>query len=411
MSLYLRLAWRNFWRHRRRTLIVMLAIGLTIAMMIMYDGTIAGFNQAIYANAIRVMGGNIQVHAAGYRAKEDENPLLPLTREEEIIKAALAQPQVEAASLRIQTTGLATSPEGAFAVSIVGIEPEKEQPVSLLADPKNIPEGRFLTSTDGDAVFIGLGLSKAMNIKTGDRFTLTGKDTNDQMRKRTMTVVGIYSLGMGEIEKRSIYISLAEAQDLYGLSGQSTEVVITLKRLGEESSVVKALTPQLPESEVESWEKSYPELQMAISTKGAAMDVFSVIMLFIAGIGILNLLMMAVFERTREIGILGALGMKPRQITWLFLLEGSFMALMGVGLGVALGVLFNFVLMQIGLDYSAFASMTEYTALINGRIYPSLGLEKLPMRAITALVVSLIASYYPATQAARHEPAQALHFV
>jgi ABC-type lipoprotein release transport system permease subunit len=411
MRLYLRLAWRNIWRHRRRTMIVMLAIGLTIAMMIMYDGLIAGFNQAIYANAIRVMGGNIQVHAAGFRAKEDENPLMPLTAEDTIVKAALAQPKVEAASRRIVTGGLATSPEGAFAVSIIGVEPEKEQPVSLLADPKNIPEGRYLTATDADMVFIGRGLSKAMGIKTGDRFTLTGKDIHDQMRKRTVTVVGIYDLGMGEIEKHSVYLSLAEAQDLYGLSGQSTEVVITLKRLGEEPAVVSALAPQLPGSEVESWEKSYPELQAAITTKGGAMNVFSVIMLFIAGIGILNLLMMAVFERTREIGILGALGMKPNQITWLFLLEGAFMAVMGIALGVGLGVLFNVALMQVGLDYSKFASVTEYTALINGRIYPSLGLEQLPGRAITALIISMLASYYPATQAARHEPAQALHFV
>ena len=90
MTLYLRLAWRNIWRHRRRTVIIVLAMGLSLAMMMMYDGLMDGFNNAIAANAVRVLGGNIQVHAAGYRAKVDSNPLLPLADDASVVKAALA---------------------------------------------------------------------------------------------------------------------------------------------------------------------------------------------------------------------------------------------------------------------------------------------------------------------------------
>ena len=103
MTLYLRLAWRNIWRHRRRTVIIVLAMGLSLAMMMMYDGLLDGFNNAIAANAVRVLGGNIQVHAEGYRAKVDSNPLLPLADDAAVVKAALAQPDVIAASRRIQT--------------------------------------------------------------------------------------------------------------------------------------------------------------------------------------------------------------------------------------------------------------------------------------------------------------------
>src|SRR5688572_25387382 len=97
MNLYLRLAWRNIWRHRRRTIIIVLAMGLSLAMMMFYDGLIDGFNQAIAGNAVRVLGGNIQVHAEGYREKVDSNPLLPLTDDSAIVKAALTQPNVIAA--------------------------------------------------------------------------------------------------------------------------------------------------------------------------------------------------------------------------------------------------------------------------------------------------------------------------
>lgn len=409
MRLYFRLAWRNIWRHSRRTLVVILSIGMTLALMMFYDGFVAGFEQAIYANAVRVLGGNIQVHAEGYRAKAEQTQLLPLENDQAVIDAALLHPQVLAASRRINTGGMASNREGAFPVSIVGIEPEKEETVSLLA--QNIVDGRYLTAADQDVIFIGKGLADAMDVAVGDRVTLVGRATHEQMRSRTMTVSGIYDLGMRDIEKRSIYIALGEAQDLYNLTGQSTEVVISLQKLGEEPGVMHGIRLAVPGYEITSWETNFPEMEAALSTKGGVMNIFSVIILLIAGIGILNLLLMAVYERTREIGVLGALGMKPRQISLLFLLEGGMMGIVGVVFGVALGLLITFTVGKIGFDFSAFANMTEYTALISERVYPTLGLEKLPMRITTTLIISVLASFYPAREASQSEPAAALHYV
>ncbi len=409
MSLYLRLAWRNIWRHRRRTLIVVLAIGMTLWLMMMYDGLIGGFQQAIYGNAIKVLGGNIQIHAIGYQDKAAQNPLLPLPDDQAAVKAALAQPQVTAASRRIVTGGLASSQEGAFAVSIDGVEPEKELPVSLVG--QKVSQGRYLTATDQDLAYIGNGLAVAMGLKVGDRFTLAGLDVHKQMRPRTMTVVGIYDVGMTDIEKRTVYISLAEAQDLYGMSNQTTEVAITLKQIGTEPAVISALKTSLPNVELSSWQTNFPELESAINTKGAAMDMFGVIMLVIVAIGILNLLLMAVFERTREIGVLGAIGLKPLQISWLFVLEGAMMGLVGVAFGIVIGLATNAVMSRVGIDYSAFTSMSTYTALITTRVYSTLGTEKLVGRVLLALVISILASFYPAYEAAQHEPAKSLHYV
>ena len=95
-------------------------------------------------------------------------------------------------------------------------------------------------------VLIGKGLADAMGVAVGDRITLTGRSSHEQMRRRTMTVVGIYDLSMPEIEKNSVYISLSEAQSLYDLAGQSTEVAIVLQHVGEEAAVMKALQPGLP---------------------------------------------------------------------------------------------------------------------------------------------------------------------
>jgi ABC-type lipoprotein release transport system permease subunit len=407
--LYLRLAWRNVWRHRRRTVIIVLAMSLSLGMMMWYDGLIAGFNQAIYGNAVQVLGGNIQVHAAGYRAKAGSTPLLPLADDQAVVKAAQANPLVRSATRRINTGGLASSREGAFAVGITGIEPELELSVNLAE--QHVSAGRNLTAADGDVVFIGKGLADAMGVQVGDRFTLTGRTTHEQMRRRTMTVAGIYDLGMADIEKRTVYVSLSEAQTLYDLAGQSTEVAIVLKQLGQEARVIAALKPGLPGYEIESFEANYPELQSAISTKGGVMNILSVVIVMIAGVGILNLLLMAVYERTREIGVLGAMGLRPRQIALLFILEGTLIGLVGVSAGIVVGLTINGVLMQVGLDFTAFSSITSYMALISGRVYPSWGVEKLLARALTVAVISALAAVIPALEAARREPAEALHYV
>lgn len=409
MALYFKLAWRNIWRHRRRTVIIVLAIALSLGMMMFYDGLMDGFNQAIAGNAVRVLGGNIQVHAAGYREKVDSNPLLPLTDDMRVVSAALSQPNVVAAARRIQTGGLVSNREGAFPLSIVGIEPEVEAPISLIAE--HIVAGRFLQPSDEDAILIGKGLADALAVNLGDRITLVGSDVNKQNRQRTMTVIGIYDIGMPALEKGIVYISLAEAQRLYGLRGQVTEVQITLNQVGKEAQAIEALSLLLPNYEVESWAQTYPELGNAVNSKNGVMDIFSVVIVLIAGIGILNLLLMAVYERTREIGLLGAMGLKPRQIANTFILEGAMIGMVGVLAGIAFGLLINLSLGQVGMDYSQMAGVAEYMALISGRVYPTLGLNNIVWRSIVVLIIATLAALIPAVIASRREPSEALHYV
>jgi len=409
MKLYLRLAWRNIWRHRRRTLIIVAAMGFGLSLMMMYDGLVDGFYQAIYGNAVKVLGGNIQVHAEGYGESSGQTPLLPLADDGAVLEVLRAQPEVVAAARRINTGGLASSREGAFAVGITAIEPEVEQAVNLAG--QNVVAGRGLNADDGDEIFIGKGLAEAMGVDVGDRITLTGRATHEQMRRRSMTVVGIYDLGMPDIEKLTVFITLAEAQALYDLPGQSTEVAVFLDHIGGERSLIAKLAPGLPAYEFKSFEDSFPELQYALESKGQVMDIFSVIILGIAGIGILNLLLMAVYERTREIGVLGAMGLKPRQISLLFVLEGTFIGLVGVGVGIVLGLAFNGMMRAVGLDYTAFTGMTSYTALITDRVYPSWGVNKLLSRGLTVAIIAALAAVIPAREAAQRDPAEALHYV
>ena len=162
---------------------------------------------------------------------------------------------------------------------------------------------------------------------------------------------------------------------------------------------------------ITSWETNYPELVAAFETKGAVMNIFSIIILFIAGIGILNLLLMAVFERTREIGVLGALGLRPAQISLLFLLESAMMGLVGLFFGIGLGLLLNGLLSTVGMDFSAFTTITEYTALITGKVYSTMGVDKLLMRSLTVIVISMLASFIPARKQRRTSRPNPWHYV
>lgn len=409
MKLYFTMAWRNIWRHKRRTLIVVLSIAMSLAMMMIYDGLMVGFNDAIYANAVKILGGNVQVHADGYRMKNGNKPLLPLINDQVVVETARSLPEVIVASRRINTGGIITNRTGAFSVTITGIEPEVERAVSLVS--ANISAGRDLSAADQDMILIGKGLAEAMEAGVGDRITMAGSDVHNKTIQRTMTIAGIYDVGLPEIEKKTVYVSLDEAGYLFGLDDQATEVVLFLEQLGQENKVIRDLEKTITGYEVDPWVKNFPEMSATIERKNGVMDVFGVIILAIAGIGIMNMLLMAVFERTREIGILGALGIKPRQIGWMFILEGALMGVVGLIAGVALGLLINSIFRNVGFDYSEFASMTEYTALIKGRVYSTLGLEKIWQRVITVLVIAVLSSLYPARTAASKEPAAALHTV
>ena len=408
MGKLVRMAWRNVWRNKRRTLIALVAITLGLVFLAFMDGSIAGFQQAIFGNAVRLQGGNVQVHAPGYREKAKRLPLLPLVDADEVVQAAQVQPQVVAASRRINTGGFVSSREATMPVMISGIEPELEAPVGLLA--QNMARGRYLAADDQDLILIGQAMAAQLKVGVGDRITLLGRATHEQMRRRTMTVVGVYDLGLPEAEKQMVYISLAEAQTLFDLRDQATEVVVALQSVGQEKAVVAALQAALPAYEVASWQELNPEMNQSLQVDKQVMGIFGLVVLLIAGVGILNLMLMAVFERTREIGLLAAMGLKRHEILGLFLLEGVLIGLLGSLVGCVLGGLVVVVIGQVGIKLSI-AGMGEMMALLGDRLYPTLRIDLLLERALTVAVIAALASLYPAWQASRREPAEALHYV
>jgi ABC-type lipoprotein release transport system permease subunit len=336
--------------------------------------------------------------------------MLPLDDPEAVVQVARALPDVQAVSQRINTAGIIINRGTSVPVMITALQPDVEAPISLQAE--NVSQGRFLLPDDGDAIYIGKALADRLGVTVSDNVTLLGRSKNESMRQHNFIVVGIYDLGTPDAEKGTVFIPLIDAQTLYNLRGQVTEVPIFLKQIGSEAAVMTALQNQLPTYEIDSWQTLKGDLKETLDAKFAYTSFFGIVVIIIASIGILNLMLMAVFERTREMGVLAALGMKGRQVMGLFLLEGSFIGLVGAIIGSVIGFALIALMGSAGLDFSKMTTgMGEVGVLMSGKIYPTITAVDLFTRAILVVIIAAIASLYPAWQASRKEPSKALHHV
>jgi ABC-type lipoprotein release transport system permease subunit len=232
-----------------------------------------------------------------------------------------------------------------------------------------------------------------------------------------MTIVGIYDLGIPEVEKGMVYVSLLEAQTLYDLRDQATEIAVHLQQVGQEPPVVAALQAALPGYEVDAWDTLDPTTKEMMELEAQIMNLFGIVILLIAGVGILNLMLMVVFERTREIGLLAAMGLKRGETVVLFLLEGVLVGMLGALAGSVLGGLIGAHFGRVGIDWMSFyggMDVSEYSnwiGLMGERLYLRIGIAVLARRALTVGIIAALASLYPAWHAAKREPAEALHYV
>jgi putative ABC transport system permease protein len=413
MIKYIKMAWLNTWRNWRRSLIATVAIILSMILLVFFEAFMDGTDQAIYGNIVRLYGGNVFIHAPGYREKSARLPMLPLQDAESVVALVASQPNVRAVSRRINTGGLISNRNASQSVNITAVEPQFEAPVSLVAE--NIIAGRYLQPEDGQNIVIGRALADHLNVTVGDRVSLLGRQKGDTMRQRSMNIAGIFDLGLGEAEKSLVFMNLPTAQTLYNLRDQETEVAVILDDIGQAEELIDTIAPQLPGYEVDSINTLRPEFGEAMATDRAMGLLMGGILLLMGGIGILNIMLMAVFERTREMGVMAAMGMKGRQLMALFVMEGAFIGLVGAVIGCILAWLLVVWVGRTGIDFSEIVTdmgdAGELYAMMGTILYPAISASTVIYYGIAGVIVAALAALIPAWQAARKEPAESLHFV
>lgn len=399
--LLLTLAWRNLWRHRRRTLVMLFALVLGVWSMIVMAALIRGSMEQHVKKEILNLTGHIQVHTPAYRndpAIEHRFAIPPA------LAATLHDPSLIAASARVRVPAVVSSERESAGVVLVGIDPQREQSLSFIA--KSITAGQYLSSPDDPGLLLGRKLAEQLETALGRRVVLMSQDADNQIADRGFRVVGIFDADPQAMETGYVFIGLEVAQEMLKIGSEVSEVAaMTPDRIRLDTALTK-MAAAAPGLEVAPWTEVQPLLVLTENVNNVVLLIWFTVVFAAMAFGLVNTLLMAVFERTREFGLFQALGMPPRFILGQVLVE----SLILLGIALALGNLVSWASvagLRGGIDLSMFAEGFEMVGM-SPVIYPALAAGDVGAANVIVVVLGVLASLYPAWRAARYVPVEAI---
>jgi ABC-type lipoprotein release transport system permease subunit len=398
------MAYRDLVRNRRRTVITFIAIALGLTLVIFMNGLITGMLDGMLRDTIRLDSGHVQIRAESYEVVKTS--LLwqdLLNNADELAARAAALPEVKAVSPILWAGGILGTASESTSVRVSGIDP-----TSALFDPirEGLRQGEFLSENGRGEILIGQRLADELGVGVGDRINLAVGNPDGLPEEGQFNIVGLINTGFPGVDNANVFLSLAQAQAITGSGNRASTVRILLNDAEDTDAVVA--TMQTPGATVLDW-KALNEFIMTTMETGTAFYalLYAIIFLVVAVI-IANTLLMSVFERTREIGILASLGMKGRQIMTMFLFEAAILGLIGCFFGIVLGAVLVYYFSINGIYFGDMGDMMGDMAFGNS-LYTALVPVNLFVMAFWMMVVIILVSLYPAWYAARLQPVEALH--
>jgi ABC-type lipoprotein release transport system permease subunit len=400
-----KMAFRDLGRNKRRTILSALAVSFGMGLLLLMSSVIVGEMQGALRNTIKLHSGHLQIRSLTY----DENKISLkwddlIENPQALADSVKAQvPQIVDATPRLVASGIVTKGENSRGVQVVGFDPESE--VNQVYR-QSVTDGEFLTPDDREGILIGLPLADKLGLAVGDQINLLVNTSNGDVVEQLFTIRGIYTTNTYGYDESTVFLPLAKAQTITGAQDRASLIFIMLKERDQSDAVAAAM--QSPNYTVVTWRDMNAMIVQFDEFANAYMTIFYLIVLGITATVVSNTLVMSVFERTREIGILAAIGMKGRRILAQFLTEAALIATGGVIGGLILGgaLAAYFARYGIPLDVGKFG-LTGI--LINDRIYTQLTADNAIYLTFVTYVVTLIASFAPARLASRMEPVDALH--
>ncbi len=400
------MAWRNIWRNPRRTTVLLIAVVIGIWNMIFLSALTRGMEAGMIKNGISTLTGNVQVHHKGYR----NDPVIENSiTDPDKVEAALHKSLPEGSfwTRRIRVGAVASNARHSAGVTLVGIDPEKEARISFIG--KAVTSGRYLLPEDKYKIVVGKALADQFQTRIGHKLILMSPDKNHDVASKAFRIVGIYEAEMKATEKQFVFVSMAGAKKMLKLKKAYSEISIVLNDRLDNEIVAAGLKKILPRDqyEVNTWKELLPILTAYLKLTDGFIYIWYLVVFIAMGFGIVNTILMAVFERIREFGLLKALGMKPAWIIRQVLLESFFILTTGMVIGNLAGFLTVFVVAQNGINLSALAAGAEFAG-ITRILYPAVYSQDVVMANLVVFILGLIVSLYPAAKAARFTPVEAL---
>lgn len=397
-------ALRDLGRNRRRTFFSALALALGLALLLLMAAFISGEMDSALDTAIRLQSGHLQVRAKTYDQSKTSLKWEDLIENPDLIANQIASlAPVKVASPRLYATGFVSTRNYMSGVRIIGIDPLSEANAPYR---EGLLSGEFLSPDDRSGILIGRPLANKIGLSAGDQIQLSANTSDGDVTEQTFTIRGIYSTQTSAFDGAVVFLPLAKAQSMTGTENHASTIFILLYDKGQTGAVQEALQSSI--YKVLTWAEMNELIIQTEDLSKGYMTLFYLIVLGITATVIVNTLVMSVFERTREIGILAAIGMKGRRIMAMFLAESTLLAIGGILLGLALGYLASSYFSHYGFYIGDIYGSSGTDFLINDTIYTKLTASDATSLTVLAFIVTLAAGLFPAILAARMEPVDAL---
>jgi len=408
------LAWRNLWRNPRRTLIAMAAIGFGYAMLLFVACLMAGLRQQMIETGTSLVLSDIEVHAPRYYPNRSIYQTLGGRQGTEVgalLAAIAADPRVDAASPRVYGYGLVSATHQSAGAEILGVVPDQEQKVTVLQT--RIVKGSYLTERMPKGIVMGDKFATTIGVGVGSEIILLTQAADGSMGNDLYTIVGTFHTGLDAIDRGLVLMSLSSLQELLRLPSERIhEVGIKLHAITEATTVAAALGAQLGKTlpvRVRAWPELVPELADYVQFNRGVTFILFVIFFLLVIIGIVNTMLMAIIERTRELGMLMAVGMRPVQVVGLIVAEAAGLAAASLVLGGAIGAPFLWYLQVHGLNLGGAGEGVSLAGVVVGQHwYGQQDFSTYSQAALGLAVTALVSALYPALRAARFRPTEAL---
>ena len=409
MKLLAQVAWRNLWRHKRRSLItaaaMATAVGLCMATMALTDGMF----QTIFNVMVEQQLGHVQVHHPDY--PERKTLYDTLHDGEHLVEQVQRVPHTVAVSPRLNGFALVGGAETSAGAALQGIQPARMRSVNTIHE--RVTEGAWLADDASAQMVLGIGLAQEIEVDIGDEVVVVTQAADGSLGNALYTVTGLTSTGNTQMDNSGAYMHLADLQDLLGLPDQLHGVTV----LTDDADDLEAYTADLSatigngDREVQTWWEASPQSQEMLAMRDVSVFFVIGIVFTVAAFGIVNTMLMSVFERTRELGVLKAIGLRPGKMVWLIVFESFFLAGLASSIGLVVGLLLDAYLVFVGIDFStgtggegvSFSGVT-LDPIIRGDVR----LDSILVVITSTFVVSILASLWPAVRAARLAPVEAI---
>lgn len=398
----LKLAWRNIWRNKRRSIITLAAVVFATLMAIAMRGIQLGTYALNIKSVVELFSGYLQIQEKRYQ----DNPSLAYSFiiDKNIKDALVSTKGVLAYAPRIYADGLISYKDNSLGAAIFGIEPAKESEVTTFI--KNINAGKFFASDSLNQIVVGDRLLKNLDAKIGDDIVILAQGYDGTLGNQKYKIVGTVKFGVQELEASLIFMGLKSAQSLLGMGNRVNVVAIKADRLNDLSEIHKSLSAKIknPNLKVLSWSKVNPELEQSIQLDNVSGILFLGILIVIVAFGILNTVLMSVIERFREFGVVLAIGMPQVNLTYLVYLETIIITIIGLICGNILGAGVNYYLILhpivFGGELKQLYEIYHFLPQLKSTLEPGIFLNV----SLSIMIIALVSCFYPAYKVYKLEP-------